>query len=272
MAEYNLWVKSPYSFFKSSDFLAAVRLHCDLLPEYTPTKWGWTEPKNVFDPDHIEQLILPNGEVDNVFWRSTGKSRANGLWGTRLRNVDINKATHSSIRIDVYKTAHQEKLLMYLKTASQKFISDISILDGCAEAYKSIGFLNGYAPSGGSLFLTTLRHWLPDMPWAVVFGPSYVRMFGKEKLMTTPAYKVEEVGDEMVFIQLTSDMEDIHKSFKQVMEARIAAKKHLGEESFFKHDLAYDFRLSAFNKLTEEEILAKQGKVFKVPEFNLQLN
>lgn len=272
MAEYNLWVKSPFSFFKSSDFLDAVRLHCDMLPEYMPMKWGWNEPQSIFDANHIEQLILPNGEVDNVYWRCTGKNRANGLWGTRLRNVDASKATHSSIRIDVYKSTHQEKLLTYLKVASQKFISDISILDGCAEEYKGIGFLNGYAPSGGSLFLTTLRHWLPDMPWAVVFGPSYVRMFGKEKLLNTPAYKVEDIGEEMVFIQLTSGMEDIHNNFKKVMDARLIAKKHLGENSFFKHDLAYDFRVSAFNRLTEEEILAKQGTVFRVPEFNFHLD
>lgn len=260
MAEYNLLIKSPYSFFKSADYLAAVKLHCDLLPQYMPMKWGWAETRTQFDPNHIEQLVFENGEVDHVYWRRTGKDRAFGSWSTRLRNVAMSKATHGSIRLDVYKTNYQEDLLRYLKKASQRFDADISIMDSCADQYKSIGVENEYAPSASSIFLTTLRHWLPDMPWAVVFGPAYIRLFGKEKLLTCPAYKIEEIGDEMVFIQLTQNMGDIHQKYDEVMQARVSAKKHLGEECFSKPELAYDYT----------EYPEKAGKIFRVPVFELQ--
>ena len=267
--EYTLDIKSTRS-LKTNDFLAAVRLHCQLLPEYMPNKWGWLEPRTPFDPQQLQQLVFENGNVDDVWWRRSDKPKATGSWIKRyyLKNerneLLLTNATHSSIRIHVKDTQFQEKLLHYLKIASVENEADIGIIESIAEAYESLAILNDYAPYGGTLTLTThtLRNWLPDMPWAVVFGSPYVRMFGKEKLLTTPAYHVEEIGAEMVLIQLTPRMEDIHEKYDEVMQARALAKQHLGEACFFKPELAYDYKST---KVSAE----KTGKVFKVPEFVL---
>lgn len=258
MIEYNLWIESPFSFTKAQDFLRAVSLQCQILPTYMPMKWGWTEPKTPFDPTHIEQLVFDNGDVDNVFWKRTGKNRATGAW------MPNRKGRHGSTNINVYGTTSQEELLAYIKVASQYFEADISVLDSCAERYKEIGMLNGYAPSASTLYLRTIYHWLPDMPWAVVFGPAYIHMFGKERVLSTPAYKVEDLGPDMVFIQLTSRMEDIHKDYEGVMAARALAKKHLGAECFFNPERAYDYRESDLNGD------GRAGKVFKVPTFKMK--
>lgn len=271
---YNLQLESAKSFNKSSDLLEVVQLHCEMLPEYMPMKWGWYEPlKQDFDPNQLESLLYKTGQTDNVWWKRTGKNKAEGSWGKRWKSkVDYLQDTHATIQLDIYESTLQNKLLSHLKAVCVKSIGDFAFLDSLSECYKSEALASHYSPSGGYLFTTThtLRHWLPDMPWTFVFGPAYVRLFGKERLLTCPAYKVEDIGDEVVFIQLTENMADIHEKYEEVMQARALAKKHLGEECFFKPELAYDYKNSMWNKLTTEEIEAKRGKVFKVPEFELE--
>lgn len=82
-------------------------------------------------------------------------------------------------------------------------------------------------------------------------------MFGKDRVLSAPAFLVEEIGSETVYIQLTSNLDDIYDKFDQVMEARERVKKHLGMDAFYQPELAYDQR----------EHPEKAGKVFRVPEF-----
>lgn len=274
-------MKSVKSFKKSSDILTAVSLHCEMLPEYMPIKWGWYEPlRQDFDPLQLDSLIYKNGKTDHVWWKRTGKHKAEGSWMKRwISGVAHLQDTHSTVDVAIYETTHQEKLLQYLKKASEFNKCDFGFLDSVHPEYAHFGAESdwvSWARRGdlntayNSVSTHTLRHWLPDMPWTVVFGPAYVRLFGKERLLTCPAYKVEDIGDEMVFIQLTENMADIHEKYEEVMQARALAKKHLGEECFFKPELAYDYKGGIGCKLTQEEIEAKRGKVFRVPEFNLE--
>jgi hypothetical protein len=280
--QYDLEIKSIKSFLKSADYLAAVKLQCEMLPEYMPNKWDVKEPiKQIFDPHHLEQLIYPNGNTDNIFWKRIEKPKADGSWRRSWgRSRGLSDSTHATIDISVYESTHQEKLLAYLKAASILNEADISALDSNVDKGKELVKFVYHLPNGVTSFqgisagldlsTHTLRHWLPDMPWVVVFGSAYVRMFGKQKLLTCPAYKVEDLGEEMVFIQLTPNMTDIHEKYDEVVQARATAKNHLGEECFFKAELAYDFRNANWGGPSEEEIAAKQGKVFRVPTFELK--
>lgn len=272
MNKYQVHIESRRSFSIPEDYISAVRLHCEMLPEYMPMKWGWSEPlKHVFESGHPEYL-LDKGKCDNVWWRRTGKNKADGSWMKRWKSsVDYLGDTHASITASVYTSFLQHKLLTYLKAASQQLDADFGLIDSIAEPYFDFAlasqltkWANKEKPTTWHIFVTThmLRHWLPDMPWAVVFGPAYVRMFGKEKLMSTPAFCVEDLGKEMVFIQLTPQMDDIHEQFEMVMAARAKAKRHLGEDAFFRTELAYDYK--------EEANKDKAGRVFRVPTFELR--
>jgi hypothetical protein len=46
-------------------------------------------------------------------------------------------------------------------------------------------------------------HGLPDLYWINVFGPPYVKLFTREKLLRIPAYKVFELSDRGIYLQLT---------------------------------------------------------------------
>ena len=263
---YTLNIKSQKSLNISKDHLDVVKLHCEMLPEYIPSKFTWMERMTeIFNPNDLSNLVFSNGNVDNVWWKRIEKPKASGRWmrsGIRLGNPS--SYTHSDIGLNVGDTLYQNKLVDYLKQASVQSVADIGFIDSVADNYKQIAIQSEYAPYGGDLLLSTklLRNWLPEMPWAVVFGPAYIRMFGIEKALNVPAYKVEKIGEEMVFIQLTSRMEDIHEQYNLVMQARAVAKKYLGEECFFKSELAYNFNAQP----------DKAGKVFKVPMFEMLID
>lgn len=105
-----------------------------------------------------------------------------------------------------------------------------------------------------------MRHWLPDVSWANVYGDAYVRLFGLEALLSAPAYKVEVLSDDAVFIQLTEFPSDLIHNHGLVAAARSRVRRHLGGIDFF-----YDPG-RAYDQREHPEIA---GKAFKVPEFRL---
>ncbi len=78
-----------------------------------------------------------------------------------------------------------------------------------------------------------LKESLPNVYWATVFGAPYVKLFGKEQLLSAPVAVVEELSGDLVYIQLTSDLMDNRKRPEQVEIVREAAKKHLNSNVFF---------------------------------------
>lgn len=275
-----LIIKARKSLTISEDFLSAIKLHAKMLPMYMPMKWGWYEPlKNPFEPENINAM-LENGKASTIWWKRTGKDRAEGVFKTWSRSYPNQQ--HSTIQFDFFDTKYQIELLEYLKVASINAETDFSFMDGVAKEYFEFAKANFLLPHHSidcpktwNFILPThrLHHWLPDMPWAVVFGSAYVKMFGKEKLLSTPAYKVEELPEDMVFIQLTENMEDIHLKFQEVWNARAKAKEHLGEQYFFNYEKGYSLHPTDLNSglakqiEEEKEIAAKAGKVFKTPTF-----
>jgi len=187
--------------------------------------------------------------TENVWWKRSGIDRAEGEWLKRWKGrMHYLKDTHSTIGLTIHDHKHEEKLLQYLRIATRESKGDFGFLDSVSEKYAPFAMSaewSSWTRRGdfSTCYLRvnthTLRRWLPDMPWLLYSGPP-MKMFGKDTLLSTPAYRVESVADEMIFLQLTPHMYDIHEKYDEVMRARALAKKHLGEECFFKPELAYD--------------------------------
>jgi hypothetical protein len=103
-----------------------------------------------------------------------------------------------------------------------------------------------------------LRHWLPDIFWATVFGPPYVRLFGKERLLAAPASVVEELGPETIYLQVSERVTDVLDDPDNIRSRRELIKTHLGIDAFFVSGRGYD-------RLQRGPI----GDVFTVPQFEL---
>lgn len=71
---------------------------------------------------------------------------------------------------------------------------------------------------------------LPGLYWLNYFGSPYVDLIGKERLLTAPAYEVQEVADG-VFISLSASPNEWNKPKYKDRERRVI--EHLGEQFFF---------------------------------------
>ena len=63
------------------------------------------------------------------------------------------------------------------------------------------------------------------------FGPCYRDFFGDERLLGTPAYSVEQIGNG-IYVQLTEQITDTDKNRDAYLAAQAATQDHLGRDAF----------------------------------------
>jgi len=257
-------VLSPFSFRRADEFLNAVRTFCESLPEVSPEKWGWWEPlKRDFDCQDLKQLVHENGNCGDVFWKRGKRPKARGSFFVRWRSKSPQvRDTHAWINLTTeLGQVGQDSLVAYLKRASVRTEADFALLDALSASYGDFAIESQSARYSKEFTVMThlLRHWLPDIFWGTVFGPAYVRLFGKERLLTAPAYVVEELGPEMVYVQLTERIDDAVNDYEKLQLSRQLFKDHLHSNAFFKTGQGYD-----------RSQKGPVGDMFTVPTFELR--
>lgn len=256
-------VLSPLALTREPDFLDAIQIFCDLLPEIRPERWGWWEPLDRrFDCHDLKGFVPDGGRCETVYWQRRKRPKAEGSFDVRWHSKSPKvQDTHSKICFTV-ELGHVEQgsLVAYLKNASIRVEADLAFIDVLTPAYKEFAIESESAPYGDRFMVVThlLRHWLPDVFWGTVFGPPYVRLFGKECLMTAPAFIVEELGPETVYVQLTERISDAIEGSAKIQASRELFKQHLQSKAFFIPGQGYD-------RLQRGAI----GDVFEVPSFKL---
>jgi hypothetical protein len=78
-----------------------------------------------------------------------------------------------------------------------------------------------------------LRKWLKDLYWFTIFGRPYIKMFGRERLLTAPAHEVHELSKGAISIKLTTAIEDTQEDWERFKSVRALCKAHLGSDAFF---------------------------------------
>jgi hypothetical protein len=210
------------------DFLSQV-------PSFRPRHWGWVEPTNlVLSLPEIRALLNENGSPD-ITWKR--KSPPKG-WGMLSKRCDLligpQFASHA-LQVSADKAAQVDELINYLRHLVVQYGVEYAFCDSNTNDYRRIGFANGFAPTADNFMVFThmLVKRLPDILWGQVFGPAYVRLFGLEKLLSAPAYKVEQLGPETVYIQLSESLFDMHDRYAEVDAVRQQVKQHLDDNIFF---------------------------------------
>ncbi|WP_234775668.1 hypothetical protein [Paraburkholderia tropica] len=259
----SLNVLSPMSMHNREDFIDAVRTYCESLPEAMPEKWGWWEPLDkIFDPNEIDQLVPQQGKCETVYWRRHKSPKAEGSFSVRWHSKSPKvQDTHSNINLTLeLGKVRQEALVSWLKTASVRARADLALVDVLSDEYRDFAIESASSQSGEWVHVVShvLRHWLPDVFWGTVFGIPYVKLFGKDRLLNAPVAIAEEIGDDMVYIQLTDKISDALTAPEFVQDRRANLKAHLGVDAFYEHGRGYD-RLQC----------GPRGDVFVVPDFKL---
>lgn len=256
-------VLSPLALKKPEEFLDAVQTFCDSLPCLAPEKWGRWEPLDRdFDLFNLKMLVPDGGVSETVYWQHKKLRKAEGSFAVRWSSKSPKvRDTHSTISFSTeFGQVPQADLISYLKIASVRSNADFAFVDALTEPYREFSIESGSAPYGERFMIVThlLRHWLPDVFWGTVFGPAYVRLWGKERLLTAPAYIVEELAPEMIYVQLTEKIGDVLEDEAAVRHRRELFKGHFPSDAFFISGQGYD-------RLQRGPV----GDVFAVPNFEL---
>lgn len=279
-------VLSPHSLLGSDQFLAAIKLFVEMMPELTPEEWGRGEPTNSFDANLLEELVpnlaeheklrsaLPlelqsnfpayGGRPEPIGWTRKTWPKAYGHFGPAWGDGG-QRATHSHIYVDIQSDAiGQDKMTGFLKDYCVKLDCDLGQIDILTPYYKDIAFRNGASQFSDHISFTThvLRHWLPDVFWATVFGPAYVKLFGKENLLNAPAAVAQEIGENMIYIQLTDKLSDAVDHPEELNEVRKTFKKSQSVDAFYREDCGFDCH--------DILDLGIYGKIFSTPIFEFR--
>ncbi|MDF3848005.1 hypothetical protein [Achromobacter denitrificans] len=204
------------------------------LPEFKPRHWGVIEPINLELEIAEVRDFLGDGE-NGIMWKR--KSPPKG-WGDFKKRTDPLRGpqfARHGMQVTAEKASRVDALIGYIKQLESRFGVEYAFCDSVAAEYKMIGFANGFAPTAGNIyvFTHTLSEKLPDILWSQIFGPAYVRLFGLDKLLSAPAYRVEQLADEVVYLQLSESLFDMHELYAEVDAVRQRVKEHLDDNIFF---------------------------------------
>ena len=75
-----------------------------------------------------------------------------------------------------------------------------------------------------------------------VFGRPYVELFSRERLLSCPAYRVEELNSGSIVVQLTPELKDIAAEEAEFERVRQDARNHLNNDAFFDLAKGMDYR------------------------------
>jgi len=214
------------------------------LPDCLPDKFDFVEPVRMpFNKDNWGYL-LKGWKVGTAFMAK----RKNPKISISINSEKGKRPIHSYWAIKFQSgEVSIESLLNFLRHASEDLEAHFSCLALMAPAEVAFARINGTisnldrarAKFGLFLYSRKLQQLIPDIYWLTVFGAPYVKMFGRERLLSTPVFKAEAQGEQVV-LQLTPSIEDVRNA-TAYEEVKKRVKAHLGEDAFFMPGKPEDF-------------------------------
>jgi len=117
------------------------------------------------------------------------------------------------------------------------------------EHFDRDGNLLGYNPPN-------IPHALPGLFWANFFGPEYVDLLGREKLLSSPVHEVRQLQDGGLLLLLSESPFDAPRSEYQAQKKRFY--DYLGDD-VFTGDLLPNFRVGPGRKVKDARPLVETG-------------
>jgi hypothetical protein len=231
-------ILSPHPLSRQEDARNLIRLWAEVAPDILPDRVGTYEPiKREFSVDDLSELLA---EWENhVLFRRVAKPKLHS--SIFMQYGPHRKHSSWTISVDDPNGLSLSSLQKLLEQASTDFSADFAFLHSpmtcdieIGLASGSIAYLNS-AKSRISLFVTThlLARYIPDIYWVTLFGQPYVRLFSRERLLSAPAYRVHELGNGSVLMQLTEFLDESAEALDSYQACKILVKDHLSSDAFF---------------------------------------
>jgi hypothetical protein len=231
-------ILSPLPLNRKEDARRLIGLWAEIAPNILPDRAGTHEPlKQRFSITDLGNLL--EGWEYQVLFKRVSKPKLHSSvfmqYGPHRR--------HSSwtISIDDPQNLNLPSVLNLLDRASTEFSADFAFIHKPTEydietglASSSISYLST-AKRSISLFVTThlLKKYIPDIYWVTMFGKPYVDLFSRERLLSAPAYRVVELKNGSVLMQLTEFPGESEEEPNGYQNRKDLVKNHLSLDAFF---------------------------------------
>lgn len=196
----------------------------------TPTRYGHYQPlKEKFSAERLSALAA---EIDHgiVLWKSPKSIVQLGSYVADYKHGSMS----ADFMADAFAVDELPPFVCDVAAVLQPILAVVHLLnenDHAADVAKGVRVNAADEPAFG-VYAKGLASGLPDFYWGMVFGKPYCELFGIERLLGTPAHTVKRLGEAMVYVQLTADVNDCEYNHAAIVQARQRAKKHLGFEAF----------------------------------------
>jgi hypothetical protein len=239
----NLAVKS--SLTSKEDGKDFLNLLFECLSGIEPQRYGNYEPiKKQFLPGHLEAAL--ESWQWPFLWKRTKPSVQGAVWQDGGPERDHGWVTFQGSSTAVNTT----KIVRFLQSASIRFNADFAFTHLLTSEEIKRAFLSGTAFSlrtdgSGPYHMTVppnmLRRYIPDLYWGVVWGPAYIEHFGRQTILSAPAYIVQELDASHIYMQVSQDLADLNSKPDELEQRRGAIRAHLNLDSFFDAEKGSDY-------------------------------
>ena len=234
------------------EFLTLVEYLVEKLPELTPDVWDIVEPmRRPFSVESVQAILATWDPAHFDFdWK---KKKENKAWGSFSKIGWLARFTRhaqSSIYMDLARDL-ESKVIEYCKTSALKFDVHFGYFDVLVDDDRKTAIKNLSSPFGSEIHVTShvIQKFFRDVLWSLIYGKPYIELFGLDKLLSAPAYKVEHLAPDIIYIQLTPTLFDLYEKCEEVDRVRQLVKQHLDDNIFFKESNS-------------------EGHVYRTPNFN----
>lgn len=203
-----------------------LQMICDLLPELAPEIYNSCEPINK-KFDNVETALDDWGS--SFIWKRK-KPSAFGM--VTFGSAHPRRPFHTSLLLEgMPETVSTNELVSFVQNFSVAFQPDI----GFVHVFPKVEHEKKQPILNMSSFV--MRESLPNLYWLTVFGRPYIELFGKDRLLSTPAALVKALAGDIVYIQLSEDVMDNRSQPEHVEAVRMTAKKYLDSNVFLDPEL-----------------------------------
>ena len=222
------------SLYQKAHVELLVRVFASRGAGLTPTRFGHYQPlKQQFSMERMEDLAAEI-EHNTILWRSPKSfvNLAGYVQGFKYG------AMWADFMADALAPTELPQFVCDVMAVLRPALGVVHLLnehDHAADVVKGARVNAAGDPAFG-VYAKDLAAGLPDFYWGMVFGKPYCDLFGIERLLATPAHTVKQLGESMVYVQLTADVNDCEHNHAAVMKARQLAKRHLGLDAFMPDD------------------------------------
>ncbi len=246
-------ILTPLPFSRRQDAHGLFELWADVAPGFFPDRYGGYEPlKHEFSLARLDEALkwwehqfllkrVASPKLESSIFMQYGPHRAHSSWHISIRKI---------------REFDQKVFCDLLEQSAVNYSADFGFIHKMTDSEierghenGSIAFLNS-AHTLKNLFVAThrLKKYVPDIYWMTVFGAPYVRLFSRELLLSAPAYRVQELENGSIVVQLTENLEDAAKDEAAFEEIRDRVKNHLNSDAFYdvKKGMNYQYRVPEF--------------------------